>query len=91
MTMGRSSFGKRDRERAKKVKADAKRERRLTGGDEPVDDSIGDTTATEQEAVPTEVLLKEIEEVHQQREAGEISDDDFQTIKADLLARLPVD
>ena len=36
-------------------------------------------------------LLRMIEDVHHQHEAGQISDDVFQATKADLLGRLPVD
>ena len=88
--MGRSSFGKRDRERSKQAKADAKRERRLTT-DQPAGDGVGEPTPNAKDAASAMTLLRMIEDVHHQHEAGQISDDVFQATKADLLGRLPVD
>jgi hypothetical protein len=90
--MGRSSFGKRDRDLAKKAKAKAKRERRQAAGDLGVDDpEATEATAASDDGLSTADLLRMIEEVHDLHAAGGISDDDFQTTKADLLGRLSVD
>lgn len=90
----RTSFAKLQRDRAKKAKAAAKREMRqdrsssLEDGteDEPTpsfDDGTSELSAHE--------LLQQIERVHRQFEAKQISYDDFEEKKAELLARLPID
>ena len=86
--MGRSSFGKLSRDRAKKAKAQAKREKRQ---------AAAETVEVETEAAPVGEelsaadLLQRIEDVHRRYDAGEMSEDDFQEAKADLLGRLPID
>ena len=93
--MSPSSFGKRDRERAKKAKAEAKCERRAATAAQSAVDAAGDPDATETAAPPDDVstadLLRKIEEVHRLHDEGQITDDDFQETKAELLGRLPVD
>ena len=86
----RTSFAKLQRERAKKAKAAAKRERRLerdtdagSGEERPTVGEGGDLTAAE--------LLERVEQIHRQFAAKQISHEDFEEQKADLLARLPVD
>ena len=90
----RSSFDKLQRDRAKKAKQAAKRERRQDkigedGTAEPwagapvITDHQGDLSAAE--------LLVMIESLHQRRAAEAISLDDFEDEKAELLARLPID
>jgi hypothetical protein len=89
--MGRSSFAKRDRDRAKKAKADAKRERRQGGVDAPEDEAGDAPEAVEDDDTPVEELLAMIEEVHRLHDDGQISDQDFEETKTRLLARLTVD
>ena len=90
----RSSFDKLQRDRAKKAKAAAKRERRQDkvgedGVAEPwagapvIADHQGDLSAAE--------LLVMIESLHRRRAAETISLDDFEEEKAELMARLPID
>jgi hypothetical protein len=84
----RTTFEKLQRDRAKKAKAAAKRERRLEkndGGDrEP------------EVAIPTEgelsapQLLELIEQVHRQFENKEISLEELEERRTELLARLPI-
>jgi hypothetical protein len=90
-TMGaqRTTFEKLQRDRAKKAKAAAKRERRLEKND--------DDGATEPEVtVPTEgelsapQLLELIEQVHRQFENKEISLEELEERRTELLARLPI-
>jgi hypothetical protein len=85
----RTTFEKLQRDRAKKAKAAAKRERRLEkneGGDS------GETEVT----VPTEgelsapQLLELIEQVHRQFENKEISLEELEERRTELLARLPI-
>ncbi|MDP8976200.1 MAG: hypothetical protein M3N28_07540 [Actinomycetota bacterium] len=91
----RSSFGKLQRDRAKKEKAAAKRERRHervadqgTSSDEALTAGAGRRSGPE---VSADQLLGLIESIHQRFEAGTISYEDFEQEKADLLGRLPID
>lgn len=92
----RTTFGKTQRERAKKAKAAAKRERRqervaeattpdanVPATDTASDDRLGTLSAAD--------LLKLVEVTHQKFEAGTIGYDEFEEKKAELLARLPID
>ena len=84
----RTTFEKLQRDRAKKAKAAAKRERRLEKNDEGA--------STEEVSVPTEgelsapQLLELIEQVHRQFEAKEISYEELEERRTELLARLPI-
>jgi hypothetical protein len=89
----RTSFEKLQRDRAKKAKAALKRERRQSGEPEPGDeadeqapevvDRGGELSAT--------ALLELIEHIHKQLDNEEISFEEFEEKKADLMARLPID
>ena len=84
----RTTFEKLQRDRAKKAKAAAKRERRLEKNDEDA--------PTEEVSVPTEgelsapQLLELIEQVHRQFENKEISLEELEERRTELLARLPI-
>ena len=85
----RTSFAKLQRERAKKAKAAAKRERRLEK-----DDSAGaadDLPPLGEGELSAAQLLERVEQIHRQFEAKQISHEDYEERKADLLARLPID
>ncbi len=93
----RTSFAKLQRDRAKKAKAAAKREERqdraggveqegLEGPDSPEID-LGDPT----EELSAPELLELIERIHHQFDSKQISYDEFEEKKAELLARLPID
>jgi hypothetical protein len=91
VTTQRSTFAKLQRERAKKAKAAAKRERRHDRGE-------GDDIVLEDEAPPeprpqynTEDTIQQLDELHQRLEAGTIKFDDFEERKSELLSRLSVD
>lgn len=86
--MSRSSFGKRDRDLAKKAKAQAKRERRQAAGEAT---EVEATAPRPDDGLSTADLLQRIEDVHRLHAAGRMSDDEFQEAKADLLGRLSVD
>jgi hypothetical protein len=91
MAAQRTSFEKLQRDRAKKAKAAAKREKRLekgTGEEEetelpPLDDTIGELSAAE--------LLQRVEDLHRRFEDKKISFEDFEEQKAELMARISVD
>lgn len=91
----RTSFEKLQRDRAKKAKAAAKRERRQDRSIEPVpdpdlavdesrpDDELGELSAAD--------LLRAVEVVHKRFDAKMISYEEFEEKKAELLGRLPID
>ena len=90
----RTSFAKLERDRAKKAKAAAKRERRREPGEPGAPDDAPERdalTADRGGELSAPELLALIEAVHQRREAGTISEEEFEEKKADLLSRLPVD
>jgi len=91
MAAQRTSFEKLQRDRAKKAKAAAKREKRLerkAGGESdeltPLDLPPGE------ELSPGELLAR-VEEIHRLFEDKKISFEEFEEQKADLMARIPVD
>jgi hypothetical protein len=80
-----TTFMKQERDRAKKAKAAAKRERQAekTDGDE-------DTEATEvgEGAISAEELLTIVAKLQQDLESGRIDLDEFEDRKAELAARI---
>ena len=90
MAAQRSSFEKLQRERNKKSKAAAKRERRF-------DKDAGPTDEAEQAApnqgheLPAARLLELVEQLHNQYENKQIGYDEFEEKKAELFSRLPID
>jgi hypothetical protein len=94
MAKQRSSFAKLQRDKAKKERAARKRAQRLERKEMQV---TAEPTATDDSLVPGEgelsapELLALIEDLHNRREAGEISLEDFEEAKVELFARLPVD
>jgi hypothetical protein len=90
MASRRTTFDKLQRERAKKAKAAAKRERRLDKSS--ATEELADGTTTRQDN-PAD-LLDEIAAVHARYEAKEIDFEEFEELKTDLferLAALPVE
>ena len=95
----RASFGKRDRERAKKEKAAAKRDARQNrsadaaeGAEEGVVDggAVAEVSTANGEAA-TARLLEAIGALHQRFDDGGMSYDEFEEQKAELMGRLTVD
>lgn len=90
----RTTFSKLQRERAKKAKAAAKRERRqdrLSGVEADPGGADTLTLAPDEVELSAPRLLELIESIHKQFEAGTLSYEDFEEKKTELLARLPVD
>ena len=88
----RTSFSKLQRDRDKKAKAAAKREKRqerASGTDEGVADVLVDDDGKSE--LSADDLLKLIESIHQRFEAGTMTYEEFEEQKVDLLSRLPVD
>jgi len=95
MGVQRTSFEKLQRDRAKKAKQAAKRERRLEKGNvdpdavdpEEVERLLGD----EDKELSAAELLELIEKIHQQFENEDITFEEFEERKIELFARLPID
>lgn len=89
----RSSFGKLERDRAKKAKAAVKRERRQSRAtdEETGPGDEGRVAVTVAEQLSAGDLLRMVEELHHEFEAKLISFEDYEERKADILSRLPVD
>lgn len=92
MATRRTTFDKLQRERAKRTKAAAKRDRRLDkdAGAAGEDDG-GEQTPLHHETQSVAQLLELIEELHRQFEAKELGYEEFEKKKVVLLARLPID
>jgi hypothetical protein len=94
MATQRTSFTKLQRDRAKKAKAAAKRERRLERAAEAKENAADDDSETSSSAegpISAAELLHEIEVTHQRFEAKLMTYEEFEEKKAELLARLPID
>jgi hypothetical protein len=95
MATQRTSFSKLQRDRAKKAKAAAKREKRLERAAEArtgTDEVEGEATEESGEGpISAAELLHEIEVTHQRYEAKLMTFEEFEEKKAELLSRLPVD
>jgi hypothetical protein len=89
MATQRSSFAKRERDRAKKAKAAAKREARLEKGtdDEEEGDEEEEVVATE----PAEVVMDKLAKLHEAFDDDKIEFEDFEEQKADLMARMAIE
>ena len=91
MAANRSSFDKMQRDRAKKARAAAKRERRQ-GGASAREDSEPEAPPTSPDGELTAAeLLYRVEDLHRRREAGVVDLEAFELEKAELMARLPID
>jgi hypothetical protein len=91
MAAQRTSFEKLQRDRAKKAKQAAKREKRFdksTGDDDVLEPLAPAEPGTELSAAE---LLKRVEEIHRLFEDKKITFEDFEEQKADLMARISVD
>jgi hypothetical protein len=93
MATQRTSFSKLQRDRAKKAKAAAKRERRLERAAESRTsaDAADFETSSAEGPISAAELLHEIEVTHQRFEAKQMTYEEFEEKKAELLARLPID
>jgi hypothetical protein len=89
MSAQRTSFGKLERDRAKKARAAAKRERRQGRTSEP-EEAREDSGPTGGGSDSTEVL-EHLAAIHERYEAGTISLEELEERKAELLARLEID
>ena len=80
-----TTFGKMERDRAKKAKAAAKRERREERGTPQEDD-----VAVQQSRLSQDELLERLSVLHQRFADGDVDFESFEKEKATLLAGLAV-
>ena len=89
MATGRSSFAKRQRDMAKKAKAQAKREKRLEKGtleEEPED--LEEATGPK---LSNDEVMERIADLHRRYDDGQMDLDTFDEEKAALMAQISVD
>jgi hypothetical protein len=94
MATQRTSFTKLQRDRAKKAKAAAKRERRIERAAEaknPTEEETPEPIEGGEGPISAAELLQEIEVTHQRFEAKLMTYEEFEEKKAELLSRLPID
>ena len=89
MATQRSSFAKRERDRAKKAKQALKREARL---EKPADDEEGeDAEEVVQSTESAEVIMEKLAKLHAAFDDDQIEFEDFEEQKAELMARMPIE
>ena len=97
MGASRTSFEKLQRDRAKKAKASAKRDKRLDKSPEDAltrdedEETVDLSSFSEGDEIPPDQLLKMVADLHQQFEDEEITFEDFEDRKTELFALLSVD
>jgi hypothetical protein len=84
MATRRTTSSKRERERNKQAKAAAKRERRQDRSS----DTESDAAAFDENTATTDELIERIAAMHEQYDAGQISFEDFDEEKTELMALL---
>ncbi len=89
MATRRTGFDKRERDRAKKARAAAKREKRQDRGTTEHEDDPGDGTAAP--AGDQAAVLDQLAKLHQDFEDEAIDFDTFEERKAELMTQLQVE
>lgn len=89
----RSTFAKNERDRNKKARAAAKREKRLSKDDDvdDLDDEALEEATRPSSGEPQDVIIEKLRVLHEDYEEERINDEDFEKAKAELLAKLTVD
>ena len=96
MATGRSSFAKRQRDMAKKARAEAKRQKRLGRG-ELYELEHGHREEDTSEAAPSgpvlsnDEIMAKVEELHRRYDDGQLDLDAFDEQRATLMAQISVD
>ncbi len=85
----RSTFAKNERDRNKKARAAAKREKRLEKPE--MDDEELEAATAPRSTEPQDVVIEKLRILHEDYEEERINDEDFENAKADLLAKLAID
>ena len=90
MATGRSSFAKRQRDMAKKAKAQAKREKKLEKGDE-LEDELEDEIIDDGPKLSNDVIMEKVADLHRRYDDGQMDLDTFDEERANLMAQISVD
>jgi hypothetical protein len=85
MATRRTTSNKRERERSKQAKAAAKRERRL---DKSPDDENEDAVEFDENSATTDELIERIAAMHEKYDDGQMTFEDFDEEKSELMALL---
>lgn len=85
-----TTFAKQERDRAKKAKAAAKREKRLEERGDADTDTDEAPIDVGEGAIPAEELLALVARLHEDFEAKRIDFEEFEERKAELMARINV-
>lgn len=83
------SFNRRERARAKKLKADAKRERRQSRGE--VDPDAEPVESTPKPEVDQGAVIAKLEKLTKAFDDGDVDFDTFEEQRAELLAQLVIE
>lgn len=86
MAKHRATFGKLQRERDKKAKAAAKRERRISRGDEAADEATDDALPEQDQAR----ILAALASLHRSYDEGNLSMDEFELRRDELTSRIRI-
>jgi hypothetical protein len=87
----RESAERRQRQRAKQEKANAKRERRMNRNAPSEAEATDEAPDRPAEAIDEEALLAELAQLHSSFENEQISFEDFEARREELLSKLQVD
>ncbi len=97
MATGRSSFAKRQRDMAKKARAEAKRQKRLGRGElfelehgRQEEDDGADTPSLPQTLSNDEIMIK-VEDLHRRYDDGQLDLETFDEQRASLMGQISVD
>ena len=94
MGASRTSFEKLQRDRAKKAKAAAKRDKRLDKTPEDAESEAPEfilESVPEGQEIPADQLLKMVADLHERFENEEITFDEFEERKTELFAMISID
>ncbi len=95
MATGRSSFAKRQRDMAKKARAEAKRQKRLGRGDIYDLEEARNAEAAEAEppssSLSNDEIMTRVEELHRRYDDGQLDLETFDEQRASLMAQISVD
>ena len=89
MATGRSSFAKRQRDMAKKAKAQQKREKKLEKGDE--EDEELDELVDDGPKMSNDEIMAKVADLHVRYDDGQMDLDTFDEERANLMAQISVD
>jgi hypothetical protein len=90
MATGRSSFAKRQRDMAKKAKAQSKREKKLEKGNEDELDDAEDVV-DDGPKLSNDQVMEKVADLHRRYDDGQMDLDTFDEERANLMAQISVD